>query len=274
MVPPCIRWPGSKTRLAPTIVDLLGPHDTYIEPYFGSGAVLLAKPRSAHEIVNDLDGEVTNFYRILRDRPDELIELCLLTPCHEQEWRDARNDPDQQDPVERARQFFVRSNQTYGSSENGGWIPGYGHGGKASGLGHKWVRALGRLGPVTERLQGVQVTSRDALTVLRDTIGVPRTAVYLDPPYLPDTVTKNNHYRERDGLTTEHHIEMLNLAQHVDGTVVISHYAHELYETALTGWRKITIDMNHTGNPKTRNTKLREKKTEILWVNREEHTLF
>src|SRR5437868_11890178 len=77
---PVLRYPGSKSRIAPWIASLMGPHAAYLEPFFGSGTVLFAKSRAPSEIVNDLDGEVTNFFSVLRDQPAELARLVGLTP--------------------------------------------------------------------------------------------------------------------------------------------------------------------------------------------------
>ena len=248
-------------------MEFLGRHTVYVEPYFGSGAVLLAKPRVRCELVNDLDGEVANFYRMLRDRTDELVELCELSPCAEKEWRDAKGPSVGSDELERARRFFVRTCQSHGSAANGGWIPSSG----TSNLGNKWVRSLRRLRPVAERLQGVQVASRDALGMLGSVVGRSGTAVYLDPPYLMDTVTKGDHYREKDGLSLGHHSQMLDLAVTVDGVVVISHYDHPMYTEKLAGWNKHVFNSVHTGNPQLGG---RTMKSEVVWVNREPSTLF
>ena len=93
---------GGKSRLAPWIASLLPAHRTYVEPYFGSGAVLFAKPPSHTEIVNDLDGEIVNFFRMLRDRLDDLERACLLTPYAREEYDACQIDPTL-DGVERAR---------------------------------------------------------------------------------------------------------------------------------------------------------------------------
>lgn len=79
MKPPFAYY-GGKAGMAPTIVDILPEHRIYMEPFFGSGAVLFAKPRSRFEIVNDVDGALVTFFRVLRDRPEDLAEVCKLTP--------------------------------------------------------------------------------------------------------------------------------------------------------------------------------------------------
>src|SRR4051794_15717834 len=69
---PPIPYFGGKARIAPWIVSLMPPHRVYVEPFAGSAAVLFAKARATHEILNDVDGEVVNFFRVLRERPEDL----------------------------------------------------------------------------------------------------------------------------------------------------------------------------------------------------------
>jgi site-specific DNA-adenine methylase len=86
----------------------------YVEPFFGSGAVLFAKAPAVHEVVNDLDGNVVCFFRVLRDRPEELARACCLTPYARDEFRAALLSGDDLDELERARRFFVRLTQGFG----------------------------------------------------------------------------------------------------------------------------------------------------------------
>ncbi|MEO1065520.1 MAG: DNA adenine methylase, partial [Actinomycetota bacterium] len=86
MKPP-VRYYGGKTRLAPWLASLMPELPVYVEVFTGSAAVLLARPQVRHEILNDRDGNVVTFFRVLRDRPDELIEALQLTPYARDEER-------------------------------------------------------------------------------------------------------------------------------------------------------------------------------------------
>lgn len=105
--PAILRWPGSKWSSAPTIAGLLPPHNHYVEPFFGSGAVLLTKQPSRHEIVSDADDRIINFFRVLRDRTDDLIWAIETTPWSRTEYE--HSDDAAADEVEAARRFFVRA---------------------------------------------------------------------------------------------------------------------------------------------------------------------
>ena len=67
-----MRYPGSKWALAPAIVARMPDHYHYVEPFFGAGAVFFTKPPAPHEVINDLNDQVVNLFRVLRDRPDDL----------------------------------------------------------------------------------------------------------------------------------------------------------------------------------------------------------
>lgn len=75
-----MKAPISKACLAAWIVSLMGPYRVYVEPFFGSGAVLFAKQESSHEVISDLAGNLVCFLRALRDQPGELETVCRLTP--------------------------------------------------------------------------------------------------------------------------------------------------------------------------------------------------
>jgi site-specific DNA-adenine methylase len=113
---------GGKTGMARRLVAMLPPHRTYIEPFFGSGAVLFAKPPATHEIINDVDHNVVTFFRVLRDRTDELVDACALTPHAREEYAAADLGEDL-DEVERARRFWVRVNQSFShaAGPRSGW---------------------------------------------------------------------------------------------------------------------------------------------------------
>ena len=119
---PPFAYYGGKTRLADRIVALLPAHEHYIEPFAGSLAVLLAKTPSRMETVNDLDGLLMTFWRVLRDQPEQLARACALTPHSRAEYESAR-DADLSavtDDVERARLIWVQIAAGRGGTPGGG----------------------------------------------------------------------------------------------------------------------------------------------------------
>src|SRR5215218_2370713 len=107
-----LRYFGGKARLAPWIVDHLPPHVCYVEPFGGAASVLLRKPPAPYEVYNDLDGDVVGFFRVLRERPDDLLRAITLTPFARAEVDLAcAAAPAGLDEVERARRVYVRAGQ-------------------------------------------------------------------------------------------------------------------------------------------------------------------
>lgn len=103
---PLLRYFGAKWRLASWIISHFPDHQLYCEPFGGSAGVLLRKPISSFEVYNDLDGDVVNFFRCLRDHPKELQRLIDLTPYSREEYEAAFQSRGGE-PLERARRYFV-----------------------------------------------------------------------------------------------------------------------------------------------------------------------
>lgn len=112
---PPFRWHGSKWRMWPHIRPHVPPHETYIEPFAGSLAIFLQKPQSEMEVINDLDGDVVNFFTQLRDNTDALIRSIQLTPYARSELRNADDQlATTTEPLERARLFAILCGQGWG----------------------------------------------------------------------------------------------------------------------------------------------------------------
>ena len=84
-----IKYPGAKWSIADWIVSLMPPHKSYLEPFFGSGAIFFTKPRSRIETINDMDGEIVNLFRVVRDMPEALERAVALTPYSREEYEKA-----------------------------------------------------------------------------------------------------------------------------------------------------------------------------------------
>ena len=179
---------GGKTRLAPWIIDHLPEHTTYVEPFGGSGAVLLNKSRSDVEVFNDKDSDVVTFFRVARNRRDELIEWCQYTPFAEElhdEWADAffaGERPD--DEIEHAgRWLFLRYSQFAGKvSRKSGFKRESPTDQKGTREARNWMNAPERIETVAERFRGVSVVHDDYQDVV-ERYDSPETVFYLDPPY-------------------------------------------------------------------------------------------
>lgn len=177
-------YPGGKTYLAPHIVDQIPSHECYVEPFCGSASVLLNKPRSRVEVINDVDGDVVQFFEVLRERPEDLVDWLRVVPyardVHEQWAEDFYRGLRPSDDVERAGRFFyLRISQYSGKYRTkSGWSAS-----RVRNVAQKYINNRDRLVELADRFQGVQIDNRDYAAVVESFDG-PDTFYYFDPPYV------------------------------------------------------------------------------------------
>jgi DNA adenine methylase len=238
---PTLRYHGGKWRLAPWVIGQFPKHRVYVEPYGGAASVLLRKPRSGFELYNDLDDEVVNVFRVLRDRDlaAELERLLRLTPFARVEFLEAWEPT--ADPVERARRTVARSFMGHASGSHNPEAP--------TGFRAKGVRR-GSSAPMdlagwpdcvrlfTQRLVGVVIESQPALEIISRHDG-PAVLFYCDPPYLHSTrVIEYRRTAYRHEMTEAQHIELSKTLRSVRGRVVLSHYDCPLYRELYGDWHR------------------------------------
>lgn len=259
---PALRYHGSKFRLANWIINFFPSHQTYVEPFGGGAGVLLRKPRSYAEIYNDIDEDIVNFFRVLRDPESNrrLRELCTLTPYSRDEFRAASVETS--NPLERARRTAVRAMLGFGSSgatqkENGFSIDTRR---KYSTVMDVWARYPDRLAAIGERFSGVLIENRPAAQVMQQHDA--ENALHnVDPPYLPTTRDNGGNRRYRYEMTEEDHVSLLNTLRSLKGSVVLSGYNSELYNDLLPEWHKSQTKSRISAG---RGTKVN---TECVWLN-------
>ena len=263
---PPFAYYGGKTTLADRIAALLPAHTHYVEPFAGSLAVLLAKPRSKMETVNDLDQDLMTFWRVLRDRPEDLAQACLLTP-HSRAEHQSAYDLDAPDQIERARRVWVLLTQGRGGTlRRTGWRFYRDPAGSSYSFPDYLEAYCGRMPAAAARLHGVSLECRDALTVIEDYGQHPNVLLYVDPPYLAATRSSTNYRHEMAGAVE--HVALLDALTECEASVVLSGYDSRLYRLKLDNWARIEMPA-WTGNG-IRNgaTKTAGDRTEVLWSNR------
>jgi DNA adenine methylase len=240
---PLVRWHGGKFRLAPWILSFLPAHRTYVEPYGGGGSILLRKDRSYAEVYNDLDGEIVNLFRVVRDHGEEFCRRVEMTPFAREEFAACRQPSE--DPLERARRLLVCSHMGLGSNaatkaSTRSGKPGTGFRGNVTQRGTipavDWARFPPVLEAITSRLRGVVVENKAALELIERMDG-PETLFYVDPPYLPET-RDDARADYRHEMTREDHVSLAALLRTVQGKALISGYASSLYEDLYSGWHR------------------------------------
>ena len=256
---PILKYPGAKWRLAEWIIERMPPHIGYVEPFFGSGAVFFNKSPSQIETINDIDGRIVRFFRVCREKPEELSRAIALTPWSREEFNECDFCDETVDDVEAARQFAVRCWQTFGARTKckTGWrhtvAKNASHGPDNPRM---WLRLPQIVFEVSERLVDAQIENRPAIDVINNNDGE-NVLIYADPPYLKETRTLNgDQYRYE--MTNSDHEQLLSTLKKHSGMVLISGYNCEMYRDMLSGW---TIESVKT---KAERGVLR---TEFLWSN-------
>jgi DNA adenine methylase len=246
-----LKYYGSKERLAHTIASFMPPHGTYLEPFLGSGAVFFAKPKSLYEVLNDLDGDVVNLFRVIRDNPQGLAAATEFTPWARDEYA-ACKEPSE-DPIERARRYLVRCWQAWGGTYGAGWSRDIGK--RTTSQTYTWSLLPDRLVAVAVRLKDAYIENRPAEKLIPE-YNFSNVLIYADPPYVRDTRSTALGYRH--DMTSDEHVALLNLLKQHAGPVLISGYTSELYDGPLSNWQRLVL----------RGTTQRNlPRDEILWLN-------
>lgn len=259
---------GGKVGLAPRIIELMPAHRVYMEPFFGSGAVLFAKPPAAFEIVNDIDRNVVTFFKVLRARAAELEYLCGLTPHARSEYVDAVLDEDLDD-LERARRFWVRVNQSFAKTagRQTGWSITTA---RSSSVPTSILNRIGRFGPAVDRLMHCSIECCDAPGLV-ERLATHDTLIYADPPYLAETRRGRDRQRPADYLhdmgLPEDHERLAEVLHATPAKVILSGYLSPLYEDLYGDWNRVEIPVRvHSSNSVTAE---RGERIEVLWMNYE-----
>ncbi|MDH5511482.1 MAG: DNA adenine methylase [Nitrospinota bacterium] len=253
---PIMRYPGGKWKLARRIISHFPGHMRYVEPYVGAGSVLMKKHRVHSEYINDLDGNVVNVFRVLRDTrmARELERQLKLTPFAREEFLYSYEPTGE--PVERARRTLIRAFMGHSSaSVNPSHRTGYRS--KAFRRGRSpagdWQNYNCFIPLFTERLQGVNIENRPALEMIRH-LDSPETLFYVDPPY--PTATRFGEMYSHE-MCDEDHARLLGCLLDMEGMVVLSSYENEMYSDILKTWRKETFATFADGA---------RPRTEVLWI--------
>ena len=259
-------WYGGKFSHLEWLLPLLPDCHHYCEPFAGSAAVLLNRAPAPVETYNDLDGEVVNFFRTLRDDKERLVEAVGLTPFSREEFGLACVVDPALPPLERARRFYVRARQVRTglaqTASLGRWAncKGTSRGGM-SGVISRWLGAVEALPEIAERLLRVQIENRSAIDVIQ-LYDSPRTLFYCDPPYVPGTRTARKAYGPHE-MSDADHQQLLDALRQCKGKVMLSGYPSRLYDEALAGWTRHTDDKPNNAS----GAKVKGRETEVVWCN-------
>ena len=257
-------WYGGKYSHLDWLLPLLPTCHHYCEPFAGSGAVLLNRYPSPVETYNDLDGEVVNFFRVLRNEKEELIEAISLTPFSREEFSIACELTPDLALVERARRFYVRARQVRTglaqTASVGRWAncKDTSRAGM-SGVVSRWLGGVEKLADIADRLLRVQIENRPALDVIR-LYDSRETLFYCDPPYVHETRGDNKAYGYE--MSDDEHRAFAEVMNSVQGKAAVSNYDCSLMDELFPApkWRKIY-------SPEKTIHSTKDKRQEVLWIN-------
>jgi DNA adenine methylase len=256
-------WYGGKFNHLDWLLPLLPYTHCYCEPFSGSAAVLLNRNPSPVETYNDIDGDVVNFFRMLRDRSVDLIRAIALTPFSREEFHQAISGSIQDiDNLERARRFYIRARQARtGLAQTatlGRWAncKNTSRAGM-SGVVSRWLGGVEGLNEIAERLLRVQIENRPAVEVI-DLYDSAVTLFYCDPPYLHETRGDSKAYGFE--MDFDQHRELAQILNKCKGKVAISGYRCDAMDTWYKRWRRFDAPEKHCHS-------IKQPRQECLWMN-------
>lgn len=261
---PALRYHGGKFRLAAWLMRFFPRHEVYTEAFGGAAGVLLQKPRAHGEVYNDLDGEVVNFFRCLRDPHlrAALVESCRFTPYARDEFEQAWEPVDDGNMLERARRLAIRAQMGFGSAGATKGTTGLRTDLKRrfTTAQQDWASYPAAIAAAGERFAGVLIENRSGLEVLQQHDG-PTTLHFVDPPYLHEARNLRPGGGYRHELSDEDHEDLIACVRELEGMVVIGGYDTATYREAFRDWQLHTTESRISAG---RGGALR---TECVWLN-------
>lgn len=256
-----LKYPGSKWNIAPQLVKLIPEHRSYVEPFFGSGAVLFNKTVSDIETINDLDYDVVNLFRCIQEDAERLARMVMTTPFSREKYNETYKVdvwdllmPDE--PYHKALRFLIRCWQGYGFRTNDSKV-GWKHdvqGREKSYALWSWYRLPEWVIETAERLRMVQIENRPALEVI-ERFNYSNVFMYIDPPYVLGTRAQKQY---RNEMLDQDHEELLKVLLKSRAKIMISGYESEMYNNYLAGWEKKHFSSCAEGG---------KPRTETVWMN-------
>lgn len=256
-------WYGGKFSHLAWLLPLLPEAHHYCEPFSGSAAVLLNRAPSPVETYNDIDGEVVNFFRVLRDHGPEIERAIALTPFSREEFhRAVAGSLDGVSDLERARRFYIRARQTRtGLAQTatlGRWAncKDTSRAGM-SGVVSRWLGGVEALGDISSRLMRVQIENRPAIDLIK-LYDSKTTLFYCDPPYLHATRGDSKAFGFE--MDEAEHVALADALKKCQGKVALSGYRSTLYDKLFKGWRRFDA-------PEKTIHSTKETRQECVWMN-------
>lgn len=238
--------------MVPTLLTLIPQHKTYVEPFVGGGSLYFAKKPSQVEVINDLNGYVAAFYRVIKNDFDSLNYLIQNTLHDEHTYKQCRlqyrNRYDQIDDLEKAFVLWVGANMSFGGSVFNGSFAITTNSHDRCNPATKLIEKKNRFKTIKGRLEHTMVLEKNAIDVIKK-YDSEDTFIYCDPPYLN---ANQGHYK---GYQLTQFKELLDIASSSKSKIMISCYWHDIisrYDNFIIDQKQMTTRIIPT------------KKTEII----------
>lgn len=242
------------------LYDYFPAHHHFVDLFCGSMVVTLNKPLSNIDTANDINGEVVNFFKVLREKPEELLSMIYLTPVSRQEYNESWNIDNCSD-VERARRYYTRIRQSFyglgAQRKNKGW-----HLTKKNSRSHvsevvsKWLNGVEKLLPIIDRIKYIQIENRDFRELL-PLIDDESVFFYCDPPYPRESRVSFNDYRF--DFADQDHRDLSEILHTIKGKAMISGYECKTMNELYKDWTMVRLGEFYTISGK--------KGKECIWMN-------
>lgn len=259
-----INYFGGKFTWVDYLYSYFPDHIHFIDVFCGSMAVTLNKPYSEIDTANDINSEVVNFFRVLRESPDELLRQLKMTPVSREEYNNCWYSDSVNDPLEKARRFYVRARQSFFGlgiqRKNKGWhmvktISRSNFGETVS----KWHNGIEKLIPVIDKLTHIQIEN-DGFRNLIPKMDFPGAFFYCDPPYpLEARASKNDYCFD---FEDQDHRDLAKILHGINGKAMISSYNCRLMQELYSDWYFVKF-------PKKKNNIRSGDVEECIWMNYE-----
>ena len=255
-------WYGGKYSHLDWLLPLLPPSQHFCDVFGGSAAVTINREPSPVETYNDLHSDVVNFFRVLRDQKEVLIECIGLTPFSREELELASQRETNISDLERARRFFVCARQVRTGLAQTASAGRWAHCKLTSRAGmagavSRWLGSVDDLSLIAQRLLRVQIENASAL----ETIGrydSTETLFYCDPPYPHGARGDSKAYAHE--MTDDDHRALAKVLRNVQGKVALSGYYCDLMDELYGDW-------NWVEAPAKMCHSVKAERREVLWLN-------
>ena len=254
---------GGKYKIAKHIIAHMPDHHCYVEVFGGAANVLIQKPKSKVEVYNDVNSDIVNLFRMVRNHYSVFLHKVRHTPYSREVFNEYQERLKTETvPIERAYMWFCVQDfsfagcgRTFGTSIE-------------KNQAQAFKNRVESLNIIVDRLREVQIEN-DTYDTILDRYDKANVLFYLDPPYLPSTRRSGKYVHD---MTEADHVRLIDRLQTIKGNVILSGYPNALYEKL--GWRSITKEVDASSAARTKTSGLQgngnaahQKRTEMLWMN-------